>query len=119
MPRSTESSAPSDRCSYAAGDLIADKYLLEQLLDEGGMGSVWVARNVDLDARVAVKLLRSSSVHFGAAERLKREARVEARLDLLNLADASYEIRNGTGVGVGAPQYGIRRTVLTGVTVKF
>ncbi len=81
MPRSTESSAPSDRCSYAAGDLIADKYLLEQLLDEGGMGSVWVARNVDLDARVAVKLLRSSSVHFGAAERLKREARVEARLE--------------------------------------
>jgi outer membrane receptor protein involved in Fe transport len=44
---------------------------------------------------------------------------VEARLDLLNLADATYEIRNGTGVGVGAPQYGIRRTVLAGVTVKF
>jgi hypothetical protein len=38
-------------------------------------------------------------------------------LDLLNLADASYEIRNG--VDVGAPQYGIRRTVLAGVTAKF
>lgn len=45
--------------------------------------------------------------------------RVEARLDLLNLADATYEIRNGTGVGVGAPQYGIRRTILAGVTMKF
>jgi len=44
---------------------------------------------------------------------------VEARLDLLNVADAVYQIRNGTGVGVGAPQYGIRRTVLAGVTVKF
>ena len=44
---------------------------------------------------------------------------VEARLDVLNVADATYQIRNGTGVGVGAPQYGIRRTVLAGVTVKF
>ncbi len=46
-------------------------------------------------------------------------ARVEARLDVLNLADTPYQIRNGTGVGVGAPQYGIRRTFLAGVTVKF
>ena len=43
----------------------------------------------------------------------------EARLDLLNLADTPYEIRDGTGVGVGAPQYGIRRTILAGVTMKF
>jgi outer membrane receptor protein involved in Fe transport len=43
----------------------------------------------------------------------------EARLDVLNLANTPYEIRNGTGVGVGAPQYGIRRTFLAGVTVKF
>jgi hypothetical protein len=46
-------------------------------------------------------------------------AGAEARLDVLNLANTPYEIRNGTGVGVGAPQYGIRRTVLAGVTVKF
>ena len=44
---------------------------------------------------------------------------VEARLDMLNLADATYQIRNGMGVGVGAPQYGIRRTVLAGVSVNF
>jgi hypothetical protein len=43
----------------------------------------------------------------------------DARLDLLNLADASYEIRDGTGVGVGAPQYGIRRTFLAGITQRF
>jgi outer membrane receptor protein involved in Fe transport len=45
--------------------------------------------------------------------------RLTARLDMLNLTDATYQIRNGTGVGVGAPQYGIRRTILAGVTVKF
>jgi hypothetical protein len=27
--------------------------------------------------------------------------------------DAVYEIRNGTGVGVGAPQFGIRRAILS------
>jgi outer membrane receptor protein involved in Fe transport len=44
---------------------------------------------------------------------------VEARLDVLNIANTPYEIRNGTGIGVGAPQYGIRRSYLAGVTVKF
>jgi outer membrane receptor protein involved in Fe transport len=42
----------------------------------------------------------------------------ELRMDVLNLADTPYEIRNGTGVGVGAPQYGIRRTILMGLTYK-
>ena len=39
----------------------------------------------------------------------------ELRLDGLNIGDAVYEIRNGTGVGVGAPQFGIRRTILLGL----
>jgi hypothetical protein len=43
----------------------------------------------------------------------------EARLDVLNVADVQYEIRNGTGVGVGAPQYGLRRAVLAGLTQRF
>jgi len=43
----------------------------------------------------------------------------ELRLDVLNVGDTIYEIRNGTGVGVGAPQYGLRRTVLAGLTLRF
>lgn len=43
----------------------------------------------------------------------------ELRLDVLNIGDAVYQIRNGTGVGVGAPQFGIRRTILAGVTQRF
>jgi outer membrane receptor protein involved in Fe transport len=43
----------------------------------------------------------------------------ELRLDVLNVGDTVYQIRNGTGVGVGAPQYGLRRTVLAGVTQRF
>jgi hypothetical protein len=29
-------------------------------------------------------------------------------LDVLNITDDVYELRNGTGVGVNAPQYGMR-----------
>jgi hypothetical protein len=43
----------------------------------------------------------------------------DLRLDVLNITDAVYEIRNGTGVGVGAPQFGIRRTILAGITHRF
>ena len=43
----------------------------------------------------------------------------QLRLDVLNLLDQNYEIRNGTGVGVGAPQFGLRRTVLAGISQKF
>ena len=43
----------------------------------------------------------------------------ELRLDVLNLLDYKYEIRNGTGVGVGAPQYGLRRTILAGLKQFF
>jgi outer membrane receptor for ferrienterochelin and colicins len=39
-----------------------------------------------------------------------------ARLDLINAFDRIYEIRNGTGVGVGAPQYGPRRGLFVGVS---
>ncbi|MDE8343171.1 MAG: TonB-dependent receptor [Acidocella sp.] len=44
---------------------------------------------------------------------------LSARLDALNLLDRAYVIRNGTGVGVGAPQYGLRRSLLVGLTQHF
>jgi outer membrane receptor protein involved in Fe transport len=38
------------------------------------------------------------------------------RFDVVNLFDKIYEIRNGTGVGVGAPQFGPRRGFFFGVS---
>lgn len=49
----------------------------------------------------------------------KLASRTELRLDVLNAGDNTYQIRDGSGVGVGAPQYGIRRTILAGVTQRF
>jgi outer membrane receptor protein involved in Fe transport len=44
---------------------------------------------------------------------------VTLRLDVTNLFDKKYEIRSGSGVGVGAPQWGQRRGVFVGVSKKF
>ncbi|MBV8496985.1 MAG: TonB-dependent receptor, partial [Gammaproteobacteria bacterium] len=41
------------------------------------------------------------------------------RLDVINLFDMKYQIRNGTGAGVFAPQYGPRRGYFVGITVPF
>jgi outer membrane receptor protein involved in Fe transport len=44
---------------------------------------------------------------------------VTVRADVINLFDQVYEIRDGTGVGVGAPQYGPRRGLFVGVSKAF
>ncbi len=43
----------------------------------------------------------------------------QLRLDVLNLLDRKYQIRDGTGIGVGAPQFGLRRTILVGIAQRF
>ncbi len=39
-----------------------------------------------------------------------------ARVDVINLLDETYEIRDGTGIGVGAPQFGPRRGFFVGLS---
>ncbi|MEO8704039.1 MAG: serine/threonine-protein kinase, partial [Kofleriaceae bacterium] len=68
-------SAPDAPVALAKDDRI-DRYVIEERLGSGGMGSVYAARDPDLGRRVAVKLL-----HAGADdERLRREAQALARL---------------------------------------
>ncbi|MCK9687459.1 TonB-dependent receptor [Scleromatobacter humisilvae] len=45
--------------------------------------------------------------------------KVDGRLSVLNVFDHVYELRDGTGIGVGAPQFGPRRTVYASVTKSF
>ena len=45
--------------------------------------------------------------------------KMEGRLSLLNVFDRTYELRDGTGIGVGAPQFGPRRSVYASVTKFF
>jgi eukaryotic-like serine/threonine-protein kinase len=65
---------------YEEGQILDGKYLLEARVGEGGMGSVWRARNLSLDATVAVKLVAGTSDLESSRSRLVREARTAARL---------------------------------------
>ena len=51
------------------------------------------------------------SVNIGAERTFKVSGQREwkIRLDVVNVTDKSYVLRDGAGVGVGAPQYGMRR----------
>jgi serine/threonine protein kinase len=62
------------------GSVIAQKYRLESLLGEGGMGAVWRAFNLQLEVPVAIKLLRAGMYSNDLAERLRVEARAAAKL---------------------------------------
>ena len=66
----------------AAGTLLAGKYRLQTLIGRGGMGSVWRAEHLGLNAPVAVKLL--DQYHFDGASdalnRFHREARSAAAI---------------------------------------
>jgi len=41
---------------------------------------------------------------------------IEVRFDVINVGDHKYEIRDGSGVGVGAPQFGPRRGFFVGLS---
>ncbi|HWI12094.1 MAG TPA: TonB-dependent receptor [Burkholderiaceae bacterium] len=43
----------------------------------------------------------------------------ELRLAAINLFDRSYELRDGSGIGVGAPQFAPRRTLYVGLSKPF
>jgi eukaryotic-like serine/threonine-protein kinase len=68
------------------GDLIADRYELEELVGTGGMSSVFRAHDRQLERRVALKVLHE---HYAAdpeyLERFRREARAVARLSHPNI----------------------------------
>jgi eukaryotic-like serine/threonine-protein kinase len=69
-----------------SGDLIADRYELEELVGTGGMSTVFRAHDLQLDRRVAIKILHE---HYAEdpeyLERFRREARLVARLSHPNI----------------------------------
>ena len=50
---------------------------------------------------------------------LPQLGKTNVRLALINVTDKVYEIRDGSGIGVGAPQFGPRRGVYVGFTKEF
>jgi serine/threonine-protein kinase len=83
-------SADAPSTTIAAGDVIADKFRVERLIDEGGMGLVVEATHLGLDERVALKFLRREIL--GRQEfvaRFAREARAAVKLKSEHVARVS------------------------------
>lgn len=83
MTDAVDSAAPPPpaESGYEAGEVVAGRFRLVRLLGEGGMGWVWVARDLQLDIDIAIKLVRNDVSVPAAAERLLTEARALARLE--------------------------------------
>ena len=60
-------------------------------------------------------------VNLGVSQKFDLPAvgSLAVRFDIINAFDEKYEIRDGTGVGVGAPQFGPRRGFFAGLTKTF
>ncbi|MCA9618417.1 MAG: serine/threonine protein kinase [Myxococcales bacterium] len=73
--------------SPSPDDEIAGRYRLVRRLGSGGMGEVWVARHLELDVHMALKLIAGSRAERPNAERrFRREARAAAKLKSPHIA---------------------------------
>lgn len=63
-----------------AGDVLAGRYRIDELLGQGGMGAVYRATQLGLLRAVAVKVLLPDRSNIHVRERFEREARVAAAM---------------------------------------
>jgi serine/threonine-protein kinase len=93
-------SAFGEPAQLSPGDVIARKYRLIEPLGEGGMAVVWVAQNIALDTKVAVKVLRPHlSSDARLVSRVQKEAKATAAIAHKNIVQVfDYGVTSG-----GAP----------------
>jgi serine/threonine protein kinase len=72
------------------GEILDEKYRLEQLLGSGGMGAVYLATHLGTERYVALKLIAPQFMRNEEfVERFKREARAAGRLRHPNVVDVT------------------------------
>src|SRR5437763_5669561 len=72
------------------GQVLDDKYRLERLLGQGGMGAVYLATHLGTERYVALKLIAPQFMRNEEfVERFKREARAAGRLRHPNVVDVT------------------------------
>ena len=123
--------------AYSAGHLVNTDH--SQLMTaSAGMSYLWdgTTYSVDIVAGTGVRTTEPNvtdgtfnngtvpsyeQVNFGASHKFDHApgGPIEIRADLINAFDETYLIRQQSGVGVNAPQYGPRRTFFMGVRKFF
>ena len=139
----------SSQFNFSQADLdYINQHYIKQDHDQrftGSAGAAYtVARSSDFPLRLSADLLVGSglrasasdipngralsgyyTVNLSAVQRINASALggygrgTELRLDLINLLDRKYQLRDGSGLGVGNPQYGLRRAILAGLSQRF
>lgn len=72
------------------GEILNDRYRLDKLLAEGGIGAVYIGTHLLLDKKVAIKVLRPSFFSMESyRKRFFREAKVLSRLNHVNIVAIS------------------------------
>ncbi|MCA1665477.1 MAG: serine/threonine protein kinase [Myxococcales bacterium] len=70
------------------GSTIDGRYIVESLLGEGGMGTVYAARHAIIDKRVAIKVLRKeAAADESSAQRFIIEAKAASKIGHQNIVD--------------------------------
>ena len=135
----------SSQFNFSPDDLayVADHYIHldheQQMTASGGAAWLWHGTRLSGDLlagsglRASLDLPNGTSIPNGAHLPYYRQVNLgashafdaqglkglTARVDVINAFDQKYQIRNGTGVGVGASQYGQRRGYFVGVSQTF
>jgi eukaryotic-like serine/threonine-protein kinase len=94
--RLLDARAIGDERTLTEGDVVG-RYVVEQVLGQGGMGTVYRARDQKLDRHVALKLLAPGRGSSDAAARLLREARAAASFAHPNVV-AVHDVGDTDGV---------------------
>jgi serine/threonine protein kinase len=85
---------------HYVGQILDEKYRLERLLGQGGMGAVYLATHLGTERYVALKLITPQFMRNEEfVERFKREARAAGRLRHPNVVDVTDFGFSGEGVG--------------------
>jgi outer membrane receptor protein involved in Fe transport len=129
----------SSQFQFDPGDLayIADNYIHldheQAMTASAGASYLWEGTRFSTDLLYGTGLREDGAVpngnhlpsyvqvNLGASHEfdLGSAGKLTARFDVINLFDEMYEIRNGTGIGVGAPQWGPRRGFFAGLSESF
>ena len=125
--------------NFSATDLayIASHYIYldhdQAMTASAGAAYRWAMNRISMDMLYGSGLRRSTTipngghvpgyvvVNLGASHAFTHGALrgISLRFDIINLFDRRYEIRDGSGIGVGAPQWGASRGFFFGISKAF
>ncbi len=86
----SQAEAAAKEAAKLVGSTISDRYRIERLLGEGGMGAVYEAEHTLMHKRVAIKVLHAEmSKMTEVVTRFEREAMAAAHIEHPNVASAT------------------------------